>query len=75
LIKFENYGRMAIENQCQEKPKIATEKVSASNWDRQYNVMFFAALTSGYIVRQAEGNWKFFEVPSVFYISTHHHPY
>jgi cytochrome c oxidase subunit 3 len=33
-------------------------------------VMMFAGLTSGYIVRQAEGNWLTFELPSVFYIST-----
>lgn len=33
-------------------------------------VMLFAALTSAYIVRQAEGNWDIFELPSVFYTST-----
>ena len=33
-------------------------------------VMLFAGLTSGYIVRQAEGNWMAFNVPSAFYIST-----
>lgn len=33
-------------------------------------IMMFAGLTSGYIVRQAEGNWFVFELPSVFYIST-----
>lgn len=33
-------------------------------------VMMFAGLTSGYIVRQAEGNWFQFELPSIFYIST-----
>ncbi|HMT30795.1 MAG TPA: cytochrome c oxidase subunit 3 [Bacteroidia bacterium] len=33
-------------------------------------VMMFAGLTSGYIVRQADGNWFEFELPSVFYIST-----
>ncbi|MBS9522643.1 cytochrome c oxidase subunit 3 [Litoribacter ruber] len=30
-------------------------------------VMVFAALTSAYIVRQAEGNWLEFNLPSVFY--------
>ena len=60
---------MAIENQPQEKPKIATEKVLLAIGIGSI-VMLFAGLTSGYIVRQAEGNWKFFEVPSVFYIST-----
>lgn len=33
-------------------------------------VMIFAALTSAYIVRQAEGNWYEFELPSIFYTST-----
>lgn len=33
-------------------------------------VMLFAGLTSGYIVRQAEGNWKPFELPMAFTIST-----
>ena len=32
--------------------------------------MLFAGLTSGYVVRQAEGNWLQFEVPSAFYYST-----
>ena len=30
----------------------------------------FAGLTSGYIVRQADGNWVVFELPQVFYLST-----
>lgn len=30
-------------------------------------VMLFASLTSGYIVRQAEGNWVYFELPALFY--------
>lgn len=33
-------------------------------------VMLFAALTSGYIVRRAEGNWLFFELPMLFYYNT-----
>ena len=33
-------------------------------------VMLFAGLTSGYIVRQAEGNWFVFELPNTFAIST-----
>lgn len=33
-------------------------------------VMLFAGLTSAYIVREAEGNWKHFEVPFYFYVST-----
>ncbi len=34
------------------------------------SIMLFAGLTSAYIVRQAEGNWKIFDLPSIFYIST-----
>ncbi|HKR05869.1 MAG TPA: cytochrome c oxidase subunit 3 [Bacteroidia bacterium] len=33
-------------------------------------IMLFAGLTSGYIVRQAEGNWVHFELPKIFYLST-----
>ncbi len=32
--------------------------------------MMFAGLTSGYIVRQSEGNWRYFKLPPVFYVST-----
>lgn len=33
-------------------------------------IMIFASLTSAYIVRQSEGNWVQFELPSGFYISS-----
>ena len=33
-------------------------------------VMIFASLTSAYIVRQAEGNWLLFELPSILYVNT-----
>jgi cytochrome c oxidase subunit 3 len=32
--------------------------------------MLFAALTSAYIVRQAEGNWLYFDLPQIFTTST-----
>lgn len=32
--------------------------------------MLFAGLTSGYIVRQGQGNWVVFDLPIAFYIST-----
>lgn len=32
--------------------------------------MIFAALSSAYIVRRAEGNWSYFELPSLFWINT-----
>lgn len=33
-------------------------------------IMIFGALTSAYIVRQAEGNWMDFELPSMFWVNT-----
>ncbi len=33
-------------------------------------MMLFASLTSAYIVRQAEGNWLFFELPNLFYYTS-----
>ncbi len=51
------------------KPKIATGKVLL--WLAIASmVMLFAGLTSGYIVRQAEGNWMQVTVPRAFYFST-----
>ena len=32
--------------------------------------MMFAGLTSAYVVRQAQGNWRVFELPTAFYVST-----
>jgi cytochrome c oxidase subunit 3 len=32
--------------------------------------MMFAGLTSGYMVRQAQGNWRYFKLPQVFTLST-----
>ena len=33
-------------------------------------IMIFAALTSAYIVRQADGNWVIFELPNLFLVTT-----
>ena len=33
-------------------------------------MMLFMSLTSAYIVRQSEGNWVFFELPSLFYVTS-----
>jgi cytochrome c oxidase subunit III len=33
-------------------------------------IMMFAGLTSAYIVRHAQGNWKLYELPGLFNIST-----
>ena len=32
--------------------------------------MMFAGLTSAYVVRQAQGNWRYYNLPSVFWFST-----
>lgn len=32
--------------------------------------MMFAGFTSGYMVRKAQDNWRFFHLPSIFWIST-----
>ncbi|MBC7553136.1 MAG: cytochrome c oxidase subunit 3 [Taibaiella sp.] len=32
--------------------------------------MMFAGLTSGYMVREAQGNWRYYKMPAPFYIST-----
>jgi cytochrome c oxidase subunit III len=32
--------------------------------------MLFAAFTSAYIVRQAEGNWLYFDLPNLFYVTS-----
>ena len=51
------------------KPKIPTSKVLL--WLGIASiVMLFAGLTSGYMVRQAEGNWLHIVVPRAFYFST-----
>jgi cytochrome c oxidase subunit III len=33
-------------------------------------IMIFAALTSAYLVRQAEGNWLIFDLPPLFWVNT-----
>ena len=33
-------------------------------------IMMFAGLTSAYIVRQSQGNWVYYKLPGLFYIST-----
>lgn len=51
------------------KPRIATSKLLL--WLAIASmIMMFAGLTSGYIVRQAEGNWLTIIIPQAFYFST-----
>jgi len=33
-------------------------------------IMMFAGLTSAYMVRQAQGNWRYYELPAIFWVST-----
>lgn len=52
-----------------EKPRIATGKILL--WISMASmVMLFAGLTSGYIVRKAEGRWTEFTLPLPFTVST-----
>lgn len=61
---------MTLENSIENvKPRVPTEKILL--WVAIASiVMLFAGLTSGYVVRQAEGNWLMFEIPAIFYMST-----
>ncbi len=33
-------------------------------------IMFFGGLTSAYVVRQAQGDWLYFDIPQIFFVST-----
>ena len=33
-------------------------------------IMIFASMTSAYIVRRAEGNWLYFDLPTLFWVNT-----
>ncbi len=58
-----------VTEQMPEQTKIATPKIVL--WVALASiVMLFAGLTSGYMVRQAEGNWDIIDIPKAFYIST-----
>jgi cytochrome c oxidase subunit 3 len=60
---------MTVENPVSEKPKIATQKILLGLGIASI-MMLFAGLTSGYIVRQAEGRWAYFDIPTAFYVSS-----
>ncbi|WP_020530650.1 cytochrome c oxidase subunit 3 [Flexithrix dorotheae] len=63
-----NSGTQNIENV---KKPIAMNAKKFGLWLFMVSVvMLFAALTSAYIVRQAEGNWYVFELPELFTYST-----
>jgi cytochrome c oxidase subunit 3 len=56
-------------NSSGDKPRVPTAKILL--WIGLASiVMLFAGLTSGLVVRQAEGRWIYFDVPVAFYVST-----
>jgi cytochrome c oxidase subunit III len=63
----------AVDFKIVEQPKkpIAMHPKKFGMWLFMASVMMlFISLTSAYIVRQAEGNWLYFELPAIFMIST-----
>jgi len=68
---------MSVENMIDlkivEEPKkpLAMQPKKFGMWLFMASVMMlFMSLTSAYIVRQAEGNWVFFELPSLLYVTS-----
>lgn len=67
-----------MENKIKPSPTLKAELIAAQNktskpllWIGIFSmVMFWAGLTSAYIVRADNGNWLIFNVPSIFIIST-----
>ena len=67
-----------MENKIKPSPTLKAELKAAQNktskpllWIGIFSmVMFWAGLTSAYIVRADNGNWLLFNVPSIFIIST-----
>ena len=53
----------------QERRKIHPHKFAL--WVAMGSIsMMFAGLTSGFVVRQSQGNWRYYKLPPVFYVST-----
>ncbi len=58
-----------VEQQGKERKKIHPQKFMM--WLAMASIsMAFAGLTSGYMVREAQGNWRYYNMPSVFTYST-----
>lgn len=56
-------------NRTEQRKKIHPQKFAM--WIAMGSiVMMFAGLTSAYIVRKAQGNWVFYELPVIFWVST-----
>jgi len=60
---------MSISPVSTEKPKIHPQKMLMMLY-LVSTVMIFAGMTSAVLVRRAEGNWHYFELPSIFFLST-----
>jgi cytochrome c oxidase subunit III len=53
------------------KPILTVDKWKFMTWLFIITIiMLFASQTSAYLVRRAEGNWKEFEIPTIFFYST-----
>lgn len=69
---------MATETDFSETESLQDQKTSLSMHTGKFItwlfivgiVMFFAAITSAYIVRKGEGNWLQYRIPPVFWVST-----
>lgn len=64
---------MSVEIKIVEEPKqpLAMHPKKFGMWLFMVTVfMVFAALSSAYIVRRAEGNWALFELPALFWVNT-----
>src|ERR1700747_1820291 len=58
-----------VMQQAKERRKIHPQKFML--WIAMASIsMAFAGLTSGYMVREAQGNWRYYNMPSVFTYST-----
>ena len=58
-----------VEQQGKERKKIHPQKFMM--WIAMASIsMAFAGLTSGYMVREAQGNWRYYHLPVVFTYST-----
>jgi len=68
-----NYSKIPMVDQNSEaaQPTLGMNPKKFSMWLFLLSVvMIFASLTSGYIVRKAEGNWVDFELPPIFWVTS-----
>ena len=68
---MEDSLRSEMKNVEEPKKQLAMHPKKFAMWLFMASVMMlFASLTSAYIVREAEGNWLYFELPELFYYTT-----